>query len=60
MPTIQISKRHQEMLEELAANYYVIPGKRPKSVNKVVEVLIEEKYSNYDPPEYQTPGFDRQ
>jgi len=60
MKTIQVSDGSFKMLEEMCKNYYSIPGEKPADPNKIVERMISDEWSNYSPPEYRTPGFDRQ
>lgn len=58
--TVTLSARHSEMLKELCAKYFVIPGRTPKGAKPAIEDLIERAYDKYEPREYQTTGFDRQ
>jgi len=60
MKTIQISDGSFKMLEEMCKSYYVVKGEKPADPNKIVERMINDEWNNYSPPEYQTPGFDRQ
>lgn len=60
METLKISDGHFRRLKILCKEYYVVRGEKPEDPGKVVERLIDDDYRNYDPPEYQTTGFDRQ
>lgn len=57
---VGISKEDYECLVSLGKNYYSCPGDKPESPEEVLHDLIEEKWFEAHPREYQTTGFDRQ
>lgn len=56
---IELDNRHARMLKKLCAEWFAIPGKDPLDSSKALNMLIESEYQKFDPPTYQTSGFER-
>lgn len=60
MDSVEISPASLARLEKLASDCFVIKGNPPMPLNKVLEYLIDRAWDVAYPPQYSTPGFDRQ
>lgn len=59
MRTVEVDESTFNKLCELAANHYAVKGQPPAPLSEVLEKMVRDKWQHYNPPVYQTSGFER-